>query len=81
MDNYKFYAIIKVKLNYFLERRLIMSSQHIERKSLFGKTFFSFQDQVVWWPLAIWTLVTGLPVWSAVPNIATFSYRSFSSLL
>ena len=62
MNYYKFYAIIREKFDLFLERRLIMSLQQFERKSLqeinqsidvpkaspFGRLFYSFQDQEVW---------------------------------
>ena len=34
MNYYKFYAIIREKFDLFLERRLIMSLQQFERKSL-----------------------------------------------
>lgn len=61
MNYYKFYAIIRDKFDLFLERRLIVSLQQFERKSLqeinqsidvpkgsfSGRLSCSFQDQEV----------------------------------
>ena len=95
MNYYKFYAIIREKFDLFLERRLIMSLQQFERKSLqeinqsidvpkaslFGRPSCSFQDQGSLVAIGYMDPETGLLVWSEGHNTATSSYQWFFSPL
>ena len=95
MNYYKFYAIIRDKFDLFLERRLIVSLQQFERKSLqeinqsidvpkgipFWKTLLLFSGPGSLVAVGYMDPGNWITRWSEGPNTATSSYQWFFSRL